>query len=363
MKEAESDTSLNFSFEGEVPITTGSFTESVDFGDLDFYSEKNLPKPKSYIFITTVQGVDVHGVYGPEDTKLLKHLNFLPEDNLTMIKKLAWFDNDKKLVFINPNNAKILQCYDLKLGKLKDVGSNNLAFEDFWPSVINYMGKGKSNQNSNTEKVIVISACDKKKMIVFGYNKGEFSKPATSKEFSTGKFVSMVSEGIDYVTGSQDGKIRFYPFIKSNCAFTTKDIKPGFPLTNLIMNNNLGYLVATHGNQIAVCKTKTKKYGDPFSQRLKSKLPDPKVIQVKSKEDKKQPVALSPAKFFEYSSTLNLITSSRNTLYLIKNISGRSKVEEIPVEGVIQAVDKSHTCDGWVNILTKDNLIMKKIDY
>lgn len=161
-------------------------------------------------------------------------------------------------------------------------------------------------------------------MILIPYLKNQFHKAETSKEFKSGKFVSADSHGLDFITGSEDGKIRFYPFIKTKAACTSKELDPTVPVENIVLNKDLGYMLSTSRTSVILCRTETADRESPFSKRLKSKLPEPKVIKVPISGGARYKLPhLSPATFFIKQSKVGIITTCKDTLYLLTNIGSK----------------------------------------
>ncbi|CAI2386604.1 unnamed protein product [Moneuplotes crassus] len=290
------------------------FIESLNTSDVDFYTQKGIPQPKSYVYQPSSTGVKVYGISNSLELILLEELDFLPRKTRRPISKLCLLANGTKLVFIDPSNAKMIQCYDLKHMKIDQVHLNNLPICDINTSSAALLKK----------KYECITACDSKKMILVPYFKNQFHKAETSKEFKSGKFVSADSHGLEFVTGSEDGKIRFYPSIKSKAACTSKEVDLSIQVKNVVLNKDLGYILSTWKNSVILCRTETVDRESPFSKRLKSKLPEPKVIKVTITGGARDDLLhLSPATFFIKPSGVDIMTTCKDTVYLLTNIGSK----------------------------------------
>lgn len=255
--------------------------EGIDDDDREYHDEHDQPydnadmiQAHSYdrAFVARGRGF---GVYGTDDNGEVKYYDDLPivqEYGGMPVENMHLYENENKLLFIDPKARDRIQCYDFEKAKVVDEWEAQ-GVSDFR----SFYGETKNAQTTPSTQVI---ACSDKGMFTLDPRVNKSNKAVQSKVYSTNYLFNRISATLDgnIAVGSKNGEIRMYTKMGQNA----KTMLPGFgdPIIGLDLSKDGVWILATTPKYILLIPTKVKSGKTGFETRMGKEKQKPRKLKL-----------------------------------------------------------------------------------
>lgn len=238
------------------------------------YDNADMIQAHSYDRAFVARG-DGFGVYGTEDDGDVKYYGDIPilntyKDNTA--QNMYLYENENKLLFIDPSKKDKIQCFDFQKEKIVDEWEAK-GVKDFTA----FYGETKNAQTTPSNNII---ACSEKGLYTLDPRVNKANKDVVSKVYSANYLFNKIAATLDgnIAVGSKNGEIRLYTKLGQNA----KTMLPGMgdSIIGLDLSKDGTWILATTPNYILLIPTKMRNGKNGFENRMGKEKQKPRKLKL-----------------------------------------------------------------------------------
>jgi hypothetical protein len=274
IEDARNDDQSEYNEDEDVDMYEGYEEESY-YPDLDQeYDNSELVQAHTYerAFVARGDGFGVYGTDTSGDVQFFGDLKIVKDYNGAPVRNLLLHENENKLLFIDPNEADMIKCFDFEKEKVVEEweATGVKEFKSFY-------GETKNAQSTPSSNII---ACSNKGMYTLDPRVNKSDKAVNQKVYSTNYLFNRISANLNgqIAIGSKNGEIRMYSKMGQNA----KTMLPGMgeEITGLDISKDGSWILATTPKYILLIPTKLKDGKNGFEKRMGKEKQKPRKLKI-----------------------------------------------------------------------------------
>ena len=223
-------------------------------------------------FVARGDGFGVYGANEDDSIQFFGDIPILKEYNGNPAENMMLYENENKLLFIDPKQRDQIKCFDFEKEKVVDEWEA-AGVKEF----CSFSGETKNAQSTPSNNII---ACSEKGLYNLDPRINKITKNATQKVYSTNYLFSKIAANLDgnIAVGSKNGEIRMYTKMGQNA----KTMLPGLgeEINHLDVSKDGTWILATSQKYILLIPTRTKDGKTGFQKRMGKEKQIPRKLKI-----------------------------------------------------------------------------------